>query len=75
MPMINTTGNRGGGRTRRKHRTKLATILYVGVQLWVLRRRRWSNLLGVPVGITLLVWVVFDKLLLLPLPHGTLFGG
>jgi hypothetical protein len=53
----------------------LATILYVVAQLWLLRRRQWSNLLGVPVAITLVVWLVFDKLLLLPLPQGLLFGG
>src|SRR5487761_2262559 len=52
----------------------LATLLYVGAQLWLLRRRQWSNLLGVPVAITLVVWLVFDKLLLLLLPQGTLFG-
>lgn len=53
----------------------LATLLYVAAQLWVLHRRHWIDLLTVPAGITLLVWLVFDKLLLLPLPIGTLFGG
>jgi len=53
----------------------LATLAYVAAQLWVLQRRHWTDLLAVPAGITLLVWLVFDKLLLLPLPQGMLFGG
>lgn len=53
----------------------LATFLYIGAQLWVLHRRHWLDLLVTPAGITLVVWLVFDRLLLLPLPQGTLFGG
>lgn len=52
----------------------LATFLYVATQIWLLRQRTWPYLLGVPAAVTLLVWLVFEKLLLLPFPQGLLFG-
>ena len=53
----------------------LATFVYVAAQIWLLRQRGWLYLLGVPVTVTLLVWLVFSKLLLLPFPQGVLLGG
>jgi hypothetical protein len=52
----------------------LATFVYVAAQIWLLRQRGWLYLLGVPVAVTLVVWLVFAKLLLLPFPQGLLFG-
>lgn len=51
-----------------------ATFLYVAVQLWLLRQRRWGFLLGVPAAVTLLVYVVFARLLTLPFPGGIWLG-
>jgi hypothetical protein len=51
-----------------------ATFLYVGIQLWLLRERGPLLLLGVPAGVTLLVYVVFARLLALPFPRGAWFG-
>ena len=50
-----------------------ATFLYVAAQLWLLRQRHWSFLLGVPTAVTLLVYVVFAVLLMLPFPGGVWF--
>jgi hypothetical protein len=52
-----------------------ATFLYVAVQLWLLRQRYWGILFGVPAAVTLLVYVVFARLLTLPFPDGVWFGG
>ena len=52
----------------------LATFLYVCCQLWLLRERGPLLLLGVPAGVTLLVYVVFAWLLALPFPQGAWFG-
>ena len=51
-----------------------ATFLYVAAQLWLLRQRHWAYLLGVPVVVTLLVYVVFAVLLALPFPAGVWVG-
>jgi hypothetical protein len=48
----------------------IATFLYVAAQLWLLRERTMLFLLGVPAGVTLLVYVVFARLLALPFPAG-----
>ncbi|MGA3401207.1 MAG: tripartite tricarboxylate transporter TctB family protein [Acetobacteraceae bacterium] len=48
----------------------LATFLYVAAQLWLLRERSALFLLGVPGCVTLLVYVVFARLLALPFPAG-----
>ena len=48
----------------------IATFLYVAAQLWLLRERTMLFLLGVPAGVTLLVYVVFARLLALPFPSG-----
>jgi len=52
-----------------------ATFVYVAVQLWLLRQRSWRILLGVPATVTLLVYVVFGRLLTLPFPAGPWLGG
>jgi len=52
-----------------------ATFLYVAAQLWLLRQRYWGILFGVPAVVTLLVYVVFARLLTLPFPEGVWFGG
>ena len=52
-----------------------ATFLYVAAQLWLLRQRYWAILLGIPATVTLLVYVVFARLLTLPFPGGIWFGG
>jgi hypothetical protein len=51
-----------------------STLLYVTAQLWLLGERRWWLILALAGGATLLVFVVFDRLLLLPFPGGMLFG-
>lgn len=51
-----------------------ATFLFVGCQLWLLRQRRLPVLIGVPIGVTLIVYVVFARLLQLPFPRGILLG-
>ncbi len=53
----------------------LATFLYVATQLWLLRERSALFLFGVPACVTLLVYVVFARLLDLPFPGGVWFGG
>ncbi len=52
----------------------IATFLYVAAQLWLLRERTALFLLGVPACVTLLVYVVFARLLALPFPAGAWFG-
>jgi uncharacterized membrane protein (UPF0136 family) len=52
-----------------------ATFLYVAAQLWLLRQRYWGILFGVPAVVTLLVYVVFARLLTLPFPGGVWSGG
>lgn len=52
-----------------------ATLLYVAAQLWLLRERGALLLFGVPACVTLLVYVVFARLLALPFPGGMWFGG
>jgi hypothetical protein len=51
-----------------------ATATFVMAQLWLLGERRWWLILLLAGGATLLVFVVFDRLLLLPFPGGLLFG-
>lgn len=51
-----------------------ATFLYIAAQLWLLGERRWWLVLALGGGAALLVYVVFDRLLLLPFPGGMLFG-
>jgi hypothetical protein len=51
-----------------------ATFLYVLAQLWLLRQRYWGFLFGVPAVVTLVVYVVFYRLLALPFPPGLWFG-
>jgi hypothetical protein len=51
-----------------------ATFLYVLTQLWLLRQRYWGFLFGVPTVVTLVVYVVFSRLLALPFPGGLWFG-
>jgi len=51
-----------------------ATFLYVLTQLWLLRQRYWGFLFGVPAVVTLVVYVVFARLLALPFPGGLWFG-
>lgn len=51
-----------------------ATLVFVVAQLWLLGERRWWLILPLAGGATLLVYVVFDRLLLLPFPGGLLFG-
>jgi Tripartite tricarboxylate transporter TctB family len=50
-----------------------ATFLYVAAQLWLLRQRHWGLLFGVPTVVTLVVYVVFARLLVLPFPGGLWF--
>lgn len=52
----------------------VATFVYVVVQLWLLRQRSWGILFGVPATVTLLVYVVFTRLLTLPFPGGFWLG-
>ncbi len=52
----------------------VATFLYVAAQLWLLRERSMLFLFGVPACVTLLVYVVFARLLALPFPAGAWFG-
>jgi len=52
----------------------VATFLYVAAQLWLLRERTLLFLIGVPACVTLLVYVVFARLLALPFPAGAWFG-
>ena len=52
----------------------VATFVYVAAQLWLLRERTALFLVGVPACVTLLVYVVFARLLALPFPAGSLFG-
>lgn len=52
----------------------IATFLYVAAQLWLLRERSLLFLVGVPACVTLLVYVVFARLLALPFPAGAWFG-
>jgi hypothetical protein len=47
-----------------------ATFLFVATQLWLLQQRSWPILLGVPSAATLLVYVVFYRVLQLPFPMG-----
>ncbi|MBV9785874.1 MAG: tripartite tricarboxylate transporter TctB family protein [Acidisphaera sp.] len=49
-----------------------ATLLFVACQLWLLHQRRAVVLIGVPIGVTLIVYVVFARLLQLPFPTGML---
>lgn len=51
-----------------------ATLVFVVAQLWLLGERRWWLILLLAGGATLLVYGVFDRLLLLPFPGGRLFG-
>jgi hypothetical protein len=51
----------------------IATFAYVVAQLLLLGERRWWLVLGLACGAVLLVYVVFDRLLLLPFPGGMLF--
>ena len=51
-----------------------STFVFALAQLWVMRQRRWPVLLGVPLAVTLVVYVVFYRLLQLPFPAGRLFG-
>jgi hypothetical protein len=52
----------------------VATFVYVVAQLWLLRQQSWGILFGVPATVTLLVYVVFDRLLTLPFPGGSWLG-
>ncbi len=47
-----------------------ATFVFVAIQLWLLQQRRFPILAGVPLAATLLVYVVFYRLLQLPFPMG-----
>lgn len=52
----------------------LSTFVFAALQLWVMRQRRWQILLGVPAAVTLVVYIVFYRLLQLPFPTGSMFG-
>ena len=47
-----------------------ATFFYIVAQLWLLRQRHWRFLLGVPVVVLLVMYVIFAKLLAMPFPGG-----
>lgn len=47
-----------------------ATFVYISAQLWLLRQRRWHFLFGVPAAVILVMYVVFARLLAMPLPGG-----
>lgn len=49
-----------------------STLLFIMALLLVLGERRWATVLGIPVALTVLIYLVFFKLLLLPLPMGPL---
>lgn len=52
--------------------TLVALALFVIVELYVLERRSLTLTLGTTVAIVLLIYVFFEALLGVPLPHGTI---
>lgn len=52
----------------------LATPVFVGVALWLFSIRRVAMLVGVPIGFTIPVFLVFAELLNVRLPNGILDG-
>lgn len=51
----------------------LSSVLFLLLMMWLLRERRLPVLIGLPVGWCVFVYFVFDKLLYMGLPVGTLF--
>ena len=53
----------------------LSSVLFLLLMMWLLRERRLPILIGLPVGWCVFVYFVFDKLLYMGLPTGSLFAG
>ena len=53
----------------------LSSVLFLLLMMWLLRERRLPVLIGLPVGWCVFVYFVFDKLLYMGLPTGSLFAG
>ena len=51
----------------------LSSVLFLLLMMWLLRERRLPILIGLPVGWCVFVYLVFDKLLYMGLPVGSLF--
>ena len=51
----------------------LSSVLFLLLMMWLLRERRLPILIGLPVGWCVFVYFVFDKLLYMGLPVGSLF--
>ena len=51
----------------------LSSVLFLLLMMWLLRERRLPVLIGLPVGWCVFVYFVFDKLLYMGLPVGSLF--
>lgn len=49
---------------------RIATPLLLGGVIWALGLRAWPSLVGTAVGVTAVLWFVFDRLLHVLLPKG-----
>ncbi len=49
---------------------RIATPILLGGVIWTLGLRAWPSLVGTAVGVTVVLWVVFDRLLHVLLPKG-----
>ena len=52
----------------------LATVLYLGFYMGVVGKENWGKVILLSILIPLVVYIVFDKVFLIPLPEG-LWGG
>ncbi|NEU30191.1 tripartite tricarboxylate transporter TctB family protein [bacterium LRH843] len=52
----------------------IATFLFLVTFLWFMKVRKMAVLLGVPISVMLVVFIFFQKILVVPIPLGSLFS-
>ncbi len=52
-----------------------ASIVMIAALMWVMGETRWHYIVGQPVAVIGLIWLLFDRVFSIKLPVGWLFGG
>lgn len=53
----------------------IASIVMIATLMWVMGEVRWQYIIGQPVAVIGLIWVLFDQVFSIKLPVGWLLGG
>jgi putative tricarboxylic transport membrane protein len=50
----------------------VTTFLFLIIWMWVIERFRWRTIIGISIGTTVALYLIFNLFLEVPLPHGIL---